>query len=164
MWKYRETNELYHGEDELYHYGVVGMRWRYRKAQMNGNKYVYQSHGQKKWAKKVAELKGKGNSKKLVKAQNKLAMYKERDKARIKYANKTSLGKNVGKGIVKNLLLGGGINSGSYSRLRSSGMGRVGSTLLSGMPITSKLIENHSAKQRAMAKGQIKTYKKTKKK
>lgn len=163
MWKYRETNELYHGEDELYHYGVLGMRWRYRKAQMNGDKYVYQSHGQKKWAKKVAQLKGKGNSKKLVKAQNKLAMYKERDNARIKYTNKSDFSGNVGKAIVKNSLLGG-FGSGAYSRLRSSGMGRVGSTLLSGMPITSKIIENHSAKQRAMAKGQIKTYKKTKKK
>lgn len=36
MWKYNNTNdmyspELYHSADELYHYGVIGMRWRHRK-------------------------------------------------------------------------------------------------------------------------------------
>lgn len=38
MWKYNETNnlpsyEIYHTSDELYHYGVLGMRWRHKKAQ-----------------------------------------------------------------------------------------------------------------------------------
>lgn len=37
MWKYNQTDELYHdaweynNSDELYHYGVLGMRWRHRK-------------------------------------------------------------------------------------------------------------------------------------
>lgn len=38
MWKYKQTDNLpgdslYHSADELYHYGVLGMRWRHKKAQ-----------------------------------------------------------------------------------------------------------------------------------
>ena len=37
MWKYNETgnlsgNSIYHSADELYHYGVPGMRWGHRKS------------------------------------------------------------------------------------------------------------------------------------
>lgn len=40
MWKYNKTDNLpgkslYHSTDELYHYGILGMHWGHRKAQIS---------------------------------------------------------------------------------------------------------------------------------
>lgn len=144
MWQYKHA-------DELYHYGVLGMKWGMRRAAKKGIAYSYKSHGQKKYEKKLNKLQSKPSTKsgkaKIEKAKSKLDMYKARDLNRVDYAKKT----NVGKALVKQVLLGP-VGSGGYSRLRSAGYGKVVSTLGSGLPITSKLLENNAAKNRVKGK------------
>ena len=119
MWEYNQISN----SDELYHYGVLGMKWGVRRARKNGASYVYKSHGQKKYEKKIDQIKSsnkKNKKEKLAKAKTKLSIYKQRDKNRQSYASKT----NLGKAVVKQILMGP-IGSGSYSRYRSSGNNRV---------------------------------------
>ena len=119
MWEYNQISN----SDELYHYGVLGMKWGVSRARKNGASYVYKSHGQKKYEKKIDQIKSsnkKNKKEKLAKAKTKLSIYKQRDKNRQSYASKT----NLGKAVVKQILMGP-IGSGSYSRYRSSGNNRV---------------------------------------
>lgn len=124
---------------ELYHYGVVGMKWGIRKAKKQGTTYNYKSHGQKKYEKKIAKLQAKGaNEKSIAKAQGKLDLYKVRDRNRQSYVETTSLGKSFAKQIVF-----GPIGSGNYERMRAAGHGRIASAFVSnwiastvGAPVT----------------------------
>lgn len=117
------NGELYHlddGSEELYHYGVLGMKWGMRRAKKQGVDYTYRSHGQKKWTKRLAKYKAKGiKGKKLAKAKDKLELFKQRDKNREDYARSTT----VGKEIVKNILLTP-MGAGRYNRMRAAGYSR----------------------------------------
>lgn len=159
MWKYQNT-------DELYHYGVLGMKWGMRRAYNKGVEYQYKSHGQKKYEKKVDKLLTKiankdgqpswGTKMKLEKAMRKLDAYKGRDKNRQEYAQTANLGKSVLKTV-----LFGPLGAGNYNRFRSAGHGRFVSALGSnyitstvGYPITgliSKSVENRSGRMRTIA-------------
>lgn len=129
MWEYNQISK----SDELYHYGVLGMKWGMHRAKKKGISYTYKSHGQKKFEKKYNKLVNKGkNKEKINKTKEKLNLYKTRDKNRQDYAKNTS----VGKSFVKTLLLGP-IGNGSYSRYRGSGDGRVGAFLKSNIIVSS---------------------------
>ena len=140
-------------DGELKHYGVVGMKWGHRKAQNAGTSYTYKSHGQKKWEKKLNKAKAKPNNEKaLTKAENKLEFYKKRDENRQNYAQSTSVGKSVAKGILM-----GPIGSGQYNRLRAAGVNRGISFLASNILVSSvsapvgylatRAVESHVAKR-----------------
>lgn len=142
------ANYIITKDGELKHYGVIGMKWGQRKAKKAGTSYTYRSHGQKKWEKKLAKAKGASNKEAVAKAQTKLEFYKQRDENRQSYAQKT----NTGKIVVKNLLLGP--LSGSYNRLRATGMGKIPSALVASIDpyFISRMIESGAAKRDIEAK------------
>lgn len=158
MWKYQNT-------DELYHYGIIGMKWGMRKAYATGKDYSYKSFGQKRHQKIVNKLTNKQIKKtdegkrlnytqdrKLKNSKVKLERLKERDKNREEYARSTSIGKSA----IKTILFGP-LGSGNYNRFRAAGHGRavsalganyISSTL--GYPLTymiSRGSENRQAKR-----------------
>ena len=85
MWKY--TNQ-----DELYHYGVIGMKWGIHRAAKKGATYTYKSHGTKKYEKKAARASAKGNIQKAKKYESYAERSRQLDKGMQDYA------KTVGKG------------------------------------------------------------------
>ena len=130
MWKFQET-------DELYHYGVLGMKWGIRKAYNRGKDYTYKSHGQKKYEKRVNKLQARsdkreasgkitkfGTRNKLEYSQRRLEIYKARDKNRQNQASTS----NIGKSIAKTVLFGP-FGQGNYNRFRSGGHSRIVSAL-----------------------------------
>ena len=138
---------------ELYHYGVVGMKWGIRRAKKRGETYKYKSFGQKHYEKKLAKQTAKGASaEKIAQTKSNLQMTKTRDKARQKYAESTTVGKSIAKG-----LLLGPVGSGHYNRLRAAGVSRGEAVVTSALGtylnpvagvIATKSYENRKARER----------------
>ena len=134
MWAYNHTPS----PDELYHYGVVGMKWGKRRAALKGKEYVYTSHTTNKYNKKAAKLSKK---KKLNDAQAaKLDIYQKRAKRSAQHdrnmqrlADKTSDGMAVGSAA---LLGGGNVKGYMQSRAAGKSVARAGAGTLLGGQLT----------------------------
>ena len=100
--------------DELYHYGVLGMKWGIRKARKNGTTYTYKSHGQKKMEKKLANAERKGKDTEKIKKS--LNNYKRRDKIRQSYVEARSTGRLLATKMIFNL-----DSAAAYRKARDSG-------------------------------------------
>lgn len=104
--------------DELYHYGVLGMKWGMHKAAQKGTTYTYKSHGTKKYDRKAARLekklsKGKLSDAKRLKLEIKKAKFERRaERSRTTDAREQEYAKRVktGGNILSRLFTG---NSGS---------------------------------------------------
>lgn len=147
-------------DDELKHYGVLGMKWGVHRAKKKGTEYSYKSRATKKYEKKAlkrrvaaddlnpddalykmsdkkrAKLQSKyeKESAKADKAEKKAKASAEFDKKMENIARKESVGKN----LTKKYLLGG-MGDKTYNMLKASGNSRgmayaktVGSQLLGG--------------------------------
>lgn len=128
--------------NELKHYGVLGMKWGIRRARKKNKEYNYKSLAQRKYERKLKRAK---NDYDRIRFQQKLDMYKDRDKRRQNYAERTSVGKTIAQ-----TLLFGPIGKGSYTRIRAANHGRIASylavlltntTLIGGVAV-SKIVEN----------------------
>ena len=128
---------------ELYHYGVLGMKWGMHKAKKNGTEYNYRSFGQKRYQKKLAKAQSKGRD--TTKIEARLEGFKKRDAARQSYAESTK----TGHAVARALLLGP-YGAGSYNRARAAGMSVGKSATLGvlsavGIPITMGAAQGYTA-------------------
>lgn len=125
--------------DELYHYGVLGMKWGVHRARKKGSAYSYKSHKTKKYERQAEKYAGtkRGN----------LAARKAKSSARwdTNYQRRAE-----GASIARTLLLTG-LNETAYQSLRASGVSKgkaiVGAILGTGIvnPIArNKYINDHS--------------------
>lgn len=137
----------------LEHYGVLGMKWGMRKAENRGDTYTYRSIGQRLKQRKVNRLqsqlrlmnsvKKKAGVKidpnkrtrlerKITNQTNRLNDLKTRDKNRQRYAESTTVGAAVARGILM-----GPIMTGNWNRARASGLSVKAALLATPMSLLS---------------------------
>lgn len=115
--------------DELRHYGVIGMKWGIHRAKKKGTTYHYKSHSTKKYERKLAKTQNKiantSDKAKAAKLQAKADIYKNRgkrsaqhDSNMVKLARQSSLGREALKfGLF-------GLASAGNARMKAAGISR----------------------------------------
>lgn len=95
-------NGTIYTEDELKHYGVVGMKWGHRKAQERGETYTYTSYGTKRYKRIADRARARGN----IAKQKKYEQYHKRSVELDRKMQKNALSNSNGKAVVKTLVNG----------------------------------------------------------
>lgn len=110
---------MYAYQNELYHYGVLGMKWGVRRAAKRGETYTYQSHGTKSYAKKAEKARQSGDSAKAKKYEGYHKRSVELDRKMQENAQRNS-GKRV---AAKMALVTGFGGSRTYEAVRAASGG-----------------------------------------
>lgn len=98
--------------NELMHYGVLGMKWGMHRARKTGNTYKYKSFSTKRYERKAAKTND----------QNKKRIYSNRAKESAKIdakEQKIAANQSLGKTVASRLLLNSGFGAKSYQRIRA---------------------------------------------
>lgn len=128
-----------YNNDELTHYGVLGMKWGQRRAVKTGSSYRYTSMNTKRHQRAANKLsskaqKAKAGSKKQTKLQAKSDKRAKKAMASQKYDDlQSSYAKNtakVGRTVLANVVRWPGATN-SYQRMRATGSSRVKAVLAS---------------------------------
>lgn len=97
MWSYNHLSS-----DELYHYGVLGMKWGVRRAKKNGTTYSYKSHATKMYEKKSSKAEKKGDLDKAKRYSKYAKRSSELDRKMQDYAESVSAGKAAAQLLLVN--------------------------------------------------------------
>lgn len=146
-------------EDELIHYGVLGMRWGQRKARTMGTDYKYTSLNTQRHQAAANKLtakakKAKTGSRKQIRLKKKAKIRQKKALASQKYDDlQSDYAKNkakIGSTVLASLIATPAVRN-SYQRMRATGGSVVGSAALafifndiSGRVNKHKYIKKHS--------------------
>lgn len=119
MWTYNYS-------DELYHYGVLGMRWGVRRARRKGTTYSYKSRKTKAYEKKAERAKRRGKEEKYKTLSTKAKRSQEFDSKMQSVAESMSAGKTA-----LHVLLTGTFGTKNYAAAKAYGMSEVSSKISS---------------------------------